>query len=78
MYPPNSDNGVTPEGHQTRKVMPIDPNSQAVKDALKEGLQEWLDGIFSEFGKWTMRGIAAMVIAGFVYLALLANGWKHS
>lgn len=72
------DNPTTPSVLHPKKTMSIDPNSKAVKDALKEGLQDWLDGMFAEFGRWTLRGLAAMAIAGVVYLALLANGWKHS
>jgi hypothetical protein len=57
--------------------MPIDPSNQAVKDALKEGLKEWLDGMFAEFGKWTVRSLLVLAFVGAVYLALAGAGWKH-
>lgn len=57
--------------------MPIDPKNDAIKEALKEGLREWLDDMFAEFGKWTMRGIAAIALAGLVWLFLTSSGWTH-
>lgn len=57
--------------------MPLDPKNEAIKDALKEGLREWLDDQFAEFGKWTMRAVLAALLAGIIYLALISNGWKH-
>jgi hypothetical protein len=57
--------------------MPLDPQNEAIKDALKEGLREWLDDQFAEFGKWTMRAAMAAALAGVVWLALISSGWKH-
>lgn len=57
--------------------MPIDPKSDAIKQALKEGLREWLDDQFAEFGKWTMRAALAALLAGIVWLSLVSSGWKH-
>lgn len=57
--------------------MPLDPQNEAMKQALKEGLREWLDDQFAEFGKWTMRAAVAALLAGVVWLALVSNGWKH-
>ena len=58
--------------------MPIEPQNEAMKDALKEGLREWLDDQFAEFGKWTLRAAIAALLAGVVWLALVSSGWKHS
>ena len=58
--------------------MPIEPQNEAMKDALKEGLREWLDDQFAEFGKWTLRAAIAALLAGVVGLALVSSGWKHS
>ena len=58
--------------------MPIEPQNEAMKDALKEGLREWLDDQFAEFGKWTLRAAIAALLAGIVWLALVSSGWKHS
>lgn len=57
--------------------MPLDPKNDAIKAALKEGLREWLDDQFAEFGKWTMRAAVAAMLAGIVWLALISSGWKH-
>lgn len=46
------------------------------KKAIKEGLQEWLDEKFTEFGKLSMKGILALALAGLVYLWSVTNGWK--
>jgi len=77
MNPPRIDNAGTPAGPQPKRVMPIDPNSKAVKEALKEGLQEWLNDQMAEFGKWSLRTLLALFVAGIVWLALVSSGWKH-
>ena len=51
----------------------IDPND--LKQALKEGLREWLDEKFAAFGKWSLGGLAALALAGLVYLAMVGAGW---
>jgi len=45
------------------------------KEAVKEGLQEWLDKKFMEFGKWSFKGIAAMALVGLVYIWAASHGW---
>lgn len=57
--------------------MPIDPKNEAIKEALKEGIREWLDDQFMELGKWTLRGLAAGLLAGLVWLMLVSSGWVH-
>jgi hypothetical protein len=57
--------------------MPIDPKNEAIKQALKEGIREWLDDQFKELGKWTFRGLAAGALAGIVWLMLVSSGWVH-
>ena len=32
------------------------------KQVLKEAMQEWLDAKYSEFGKWTLRGVLAAAL----------------
>ena len=51
------------------------PNPEETKEAMKEGLQEWLDKKFMEFGKWRLKGITAMVLVGLVYLWAASHGW---
>lgn len=45
------------------------------KQIIKEALKEWLDEKFLAFGKWTAAGVAAIVLAVFVYLSLRIDGW---
>lgn len=78
MVTPRTENVGTAIGQTGRAKMPLDPNSKAVKDALKEGLQEWLNDQMAEFGKWSLRTLLALLIAGVVWLALVSSGWKHS
>lgn len=51
----------------------VDP--EALKQAMKEGLREWLDAKFAAFGKWSLMGLGAAALAGLVYLALAGAGW---
>lgn len=50
-------------------------NSVTFKEAVKEGIQEWLDKQFATFGRWTFYGIMSSAFAGLVYLVLLKMGW---
>lgn len=53
------------------------PMTQAeMREAVREGIRDFLDEKFREFGKWSFRGLLAMILAGLIYLILLANGWK--
>jgi len=45
------------------------------KEIVKEALKEWLDEKFATFGKWTATGLAAVMLAGLMYLWLNTNGW---
>lgn len=40
-----------------------------MKEVLKEGLKEWLDSQFAQFGRWSAAGIAALIIGGLAYFA---------
>lgn len=53
--------------------MPLDKNE--TKEAVKEAIREWLDEKYSTFGKWSLHGLLAMVMAGVVYLFMISNGW---
>ncbi len=46
------------------------------KKAIKEGLSEWLNEKFAEFGKLSVRGILAMALVALVYLWSVSHGWK--
>ena len=52
----------------------LDPETQ--KKLLKEAMNEWLDEQFATFGRWAFTGLCALAFTGFVYLALVGQGWK--
>jgi|TARA_R110000803_G_scaffold145785_2_gene211556 hypothetical protein len=54
----------------------MNPSPEDHKKAIKEGLQEWLDEKFSEFGKLSLRALLAVLLVGLVYLWSITNGWK--
>lgn len=47
-----------------------------VKDALKSAIKEWLREQFAEVGKWTLKGMASLLLAALVYFLLMKSGWK--
>lgn len=46
------------------------------KEIIKEAITEWLDKKFAEFGKWTIRGLIALGLAGVIYILGQTSGWK--
>lgn len=49
----------------------------AVKEAIKEFLQEkWKAGT-SKLGEWLIGVVAAAILGALVYLILWANGWRQ-
>ena len=48
---------------------------EELQQAVKDGLKEWLDERFALVGKWTTRGVVAMLLAVVVYLFLKQSGW---
>lgn len=50
-------------------------DKDVLKEAIKEGLREWLEDKFAQFGKWTFSGLMAAAFVGLVYLALKGQGW---
>jgi|TARA_R110000803_G_scaffold139163_2_gene205850 hypothetical protein len=51
-------------------------NTEDHKKAIKEGLQEWLDDKFIEFGKLSLKAVLAVLLVGLVYLWSMSQGWK--
>ena len=51
----------------------LTPDEQ--KALFKQALQEWLDAKYSEFGRWTLHGIAAAALVALVVF-LTAHGAK--
>jgi hypothetical protein len=65
-----------------RKDVGVDVEQQkAMKAAVKEAIKQFLDekwtDLTSTFGKWVIGLIAAAVLVGIVWLILVSNGWKH-
>ena len=42
----------------------LTPDEQ--KELFKKALQEWLDAKYSEFGRWTLHGVAAASLVALV------------
>jgi len=53
-----------------------DLSQEEVKQALKDGLNEWLDKQFSTLGKWTLGGIASVALAALAYFFLQTKGFS--
>lgn len=51
-------------------------SDEEVKNALKAGLQEWLNARLADFGMWSIRTIATLLVGGLVYFFILTNGWR--
>ncbi len=51
--------------------------TELMKHLFKEAIHEWLDTQFATFGRWTTGGLAAAILAGAIYLALVGVGWRR-
>ena len=58
------DNDMTPEEQK-----------ELHKEAIKEAINEWLDKQYILFGKWTIRGIASILLTFALYSYAAAHGW---
>lgn len=50
---------------------------ELLKEAFKEGAQEWLDDKFMTFGKWSATGIAAAALVALGMFILWTGGWHR-
>lgn len=55
--------------------MPDHLDKDDMKEVVREALKEWLDEKYASFGKWSFHSLLALLLAGGVYLAMIANGW---
>lgn len=55
---------------------PIPMTREEMKQAVREGIREFLDEKFRQFGKWSLGGLAAMGLAALIYLILTMHGWR--
>lgn len=58
--------------------IPIPPQlgREEQKQLVKDALKEWLDEKWSALGKWSAKGIAAMILSALAYLWLTQHGWR--
>ena len=45
------------------------------KRVFKEALNEWLDHKFTEFGKWTLRGLLIALFGALVTIVMFTQGY---
>lgn len=57
-----------------REVLDDPARHEELKSIFKSALTEWLDAKWAEVGKWSARGIAAMALAGVLYLFAKSKG----
>lgn len=57
------------------EIMSLDKDEQ--KAIFKQAIKEWLDEVFAEFGKYTLKGILALTLCGVIYFGMLASGWHR-
>lgn len=59
---------------------------QAIREVLEEGRDEhkaiiqeaitaWLNDKFAQFGKWSLAGVGAAILAIIAYFLLIKGGW---
>ena len=56
--------------------MPVDLDREAQKEAIKEAISEWLDARFADVGRWTIKGLIAVALAGTLYAYLVTKGFR--
>jgi hypothetical protein len=57
-------------------MMSPEEQKEIQTQAIKEALEEWLDKQFTSFGKWSLKGIVALALAGLVYFWAITHGWS--
>ena len=61
--------------------MPIDfrdeDSRRAIEEALDKAIDKWLDKQFSVFGKWSFRGLLALVFGVALYIYFHTAGLKQ-
>ena len=51
-------------------------DTEAIQNALRDELRQWLNDQFAAFGKWSLKGLIAFLLAGLVYLWFSSHGWQ--
>jgi hypothetical protein len=57
--------------------MPLTPEEQKelYKQAIKEGVNEWMDNMYKTVGKWTIHGGLVTIVGLLGYMYGYAHGW---
>lgn len=57
--------------------MALTPEEQKAlyREAVKEGIREWMDDMYKVVGKWTVHGGLVTLVAGLGYMYGIAHGW---
>lgn len=55
----------------------LSPNlkKDEIKQALKEGLKEWMNEKYAVFGLYSIRAVGVAALGALIYFILWANGW---
>ena len=56
--------------------MPVELDRETQKEAVKEATTERLDTRFAALGRWRVRGVVAVGLAGLLYAYLVTHGYK--
>lgn len=51
---------------------------EEIQQALREELRDWLNEQFVLFGKWTLKGLLALLFAGLIYAIIVTHGFRPS
>lgn len=49
---------------------------KAIKEGIKLGIKEWLDETYVTVGKWTVGGLAALIVASVLGFIFFVKGIK--
>lgn len=61
--------------HETLVKYMNDPaTKEERRSIIKAAIDEWLNDQFAQFGKWTMRGLVAMLFGALVWIYLQSKG----
>ena len=55
--------------------MPDQLTKDEIKQAMKDGIKDWMNERFTEFGKWSLGGILAAALGVLGWLLIVSTGW---
>lgn len=59
-----------------KEVIKYSISSVTIKQAVKEAAKEMIAEQIEEFGRWTLKCLIVMALAGLIWLALKGQGWS--